>query len=193
MMAETSSLLSHLAGSRALPAPAPSSLEQEVVALFDELRAPLLRYLLSLRIAPSDAEEIVQEAFLLLFRHLRAEKRRDNLQGWLFGVAHNLALKHFTRVRREAGGDAALTAPPDVEPDPEERLQMLELQHNLLAVVRALPEQDQRCLSLRAEGLRYRDIARILGISLGSVANSVSRSLSRLSRGSTGRSFTDAR
>ena len=147
------------------------------------------------RVAVADrvAEEIVQEAFLLLFRPLRAEKRRDNLQGWLFGVAHNLALKHFTRVRREAGGDAALTDHPDVEPDPEERLQMLELQHDLLAVVRALPEQDQRCLSLRAEGLRYRDIARILGISLGSVANSVSRSLSRLSRGSTGRSFTDAR
>ncbi len=48
--------------------------------------------------------------------------------------------------------------------------------------LRAMPEQDQCCLSLRAEGLRYRDIAEVLGISLGSVANSLERALSRLAR-----------
>jgi RNA polymerase sigma-70 factor (ECF subfamily) len=35
---------------------------------------------------------------------------------------------------------------------------------------------------LRAEGLKYREIAALVGISLGSVANSVSRSLARLAR-----------
>jgi RNA polymerase sigma-70 factor (ECF subfamily) len=61
-------------------------------------------------------------------------------------------------------------------------MEVLERQQRLLAVVRAMPEQDQCCLSLRAEGLRYRNIAEILGISLGSVANSLERSLSRLAR-----------
>jgi RNA polymerase sigma-70 factor (ECF subfamily) len=51
-----------------------------------------------------------------------------------------------------------------------------------MAVARALPEQDQCCLTLRAEGLRYREIARVLGISVGSVANSLARALGRLSR-----------
>jgi len=55
-------------------------------------------------------------------------------------------------------------------------------QRRLLAVVRALPEQDRECLSLRAEGFRYREIAEILGISLGSVANAMARSLDKLSR-----------
>ena len=61
-------------------------------------------------------------------------------------------------------------------------MEVIERQQRLLAVVRAMPEQDQCCLSLRAEGLRYRDIAEVLGISLGSVANSLERSLSRLTR-----------
>ena len=39
------------------------------------------------------------------------------------------------------------------------------------------------CLSLRAEGLRYREIAEVLGISLGSVAASLEKSLSRLQAG----------
>lgn len=157
----------------------PSRLEEDVVALFDQLRTPVLRYLLSLRVAPPDAEEIVQEVFLLLFRHLRQHKPRTNLQGWVFKVAHNLALKHRTRARRyaEEPGDR-----PDTAPGPEERLETIERQRRLLAVVRAMPEQDQCCLSLRAEGLRYRDIAEVLGISLGSVANSLERALSRLAR-----------
>ncbi len=163
----------------------PSRLEEEVVSLFDQLRVPVLRYLLSFRIAAPDAEEIVQEVFLLLFQHLRQGKSAANLQGWVFKVAHNLALKHRTRTRRHADRFSHLAVSEvagSVTPGPDERMEVIERQQRLLAVVRAMPEQDQCCLSLRAEGLRYRDIADVLGISLGSVANSLERSLSRLTR-----------
>ncbi|MGA2714479.1 MAG: sigma-70 family RNA polymerase sigma factor [Bryobacteraceae bacterium] len=163
----------------------PSRLEEEVVSLFDQLRVPVLRYLLSFRVPAPDAEEIVQEVFLLLFQHLRQGKSAANLQGWVFKVAHNLALKHHTRARRHSDRFSHLALSEvagDVSPGPDERMEVLERQQRLLAVVRAMPEQDQCCLSLRAEGLRYRNIAEILGISLGSVANSLERSLSRLAR-----------
>jgi RNA polymerase sigma-70 factor (ECF subfamily) len=52
----------------------------------------------------------------------------------------------------------------------------------LLAVVQALPANDQQCLRLRAEGLRYREIATVLGMSLGAVSISLTRSLARLAR-----------
>jgi RNA polymerase sigma-70 factor (ECF subfamily) len=39
-----------------------------------------------------------------------------------------------------------------------------------------------RCPHLRAEGLRYREIADALGVSLGSVAQSLARSLEKLQR-----------
>ena len=74
---------------------------------------------------------------------------------------------------------------PDTAPafiGPEESLAARQRHQRLLAVVSALPEQDQWCLSLRAEGLRYREIAEVLGISLGSVAASLEKSLSRLTR-----------
>jgi RNA polymerase sigma-70 factor (ECF subfamily) len=48
------------------------------------------------------------------------------------------------------------------------------------AVLRALPEQDRFCLYLRAEGLRYREIAATLGISLGGVSIALARSLARM-------------
>jgi RNA polymerase sigma-70 factor (ECF subfamily) len=158
----------------------PSKLEEEVVALFEQHRNSLLRYLLSFRIAAPDAEEIVQEIFLSLFQHLRRGKSRANLHGWLFRVAHNLALK--TRIRAQRQSPAAPEDQMDRAPGPEERLEELQRQDRLLAVVKVLPELDRCCLSLRAEGLRYREIAEVLGISLGAVANSLEKSLSRLSR-----------
>ena len=158
----------------------PSRVEAEVMELFDELRAPLLRYQLSLGLPVQDAEEVVQEVFLALHRHLREGKSRSNLRAWTFTVAHNLALRSRMRSQRE---DAAMPEDAaDPSPGPEERLAASQRQAPLQAVVRALPEQDRLCLSLRAEGLRYREIARILGISLGSVANSLERSLARLIR-----------
>jgi RNA polymerase sigma-70 factor (ECF subfamily) len=95
-------------------------------------------------------------------------------------VAHNLALKNLSRARRQS-----IEPPPtqlDTSPGPEERVADRQRQDMLLAVVKALPELDQWCLSLRAEGLRYREIAEVLGISLGAVANSLEKSLSRLAR-----------
>jgi RNA polymerase sigma-70 factor (ECF subfamily) len=157
-----------------------SKLEEEVVAMFEQDRSPLLRYLLSFRIAAPDAEEIVQEVFLSLFQHLRRGKSRVNLHGWLFRVAHNLALKNRMKAQRQS--PAAPEAQMDSAPGPEEQLADLQRQDRLLAVVKALPEMDRCCLSLRAEGLRYREIAEVLGISLGAVANSLGKSLSRLSR-----------
>src|SRR5580658_2739978 len=76
-------------------------LEQQVIALFDQFRNPLLRYLSSFGLAPADAEEIIQEVFLSLFQHLQSGKSRENLRGWLFRVAHNLGLKRRCQTRRE--------------------------------------------------------------------------------------------
>ena len=65
---------------------------------------------------------------------------------------------------------------------PEELLEQTRTEQRIQAVIQALQEQDRRCLFLRAEGLRYREIAETLGISLGSVANSLERVIGKLSR-----------
>jgi RNA polymerase sigma-70 factor (ECF subfamily) len=138
-----------------------------------------------------DGEEIVQESFLLLFLHLQSGKSRQNLRGWVFRVARNLALKQRAanqlQMRRTVDFDETLPEQhADRNPNPEEQLRSRQRQSRLLAVVRALPEQDQSCLSMRAEGLRYREIAQALGISLGSVAASLARSLEKLGRADGG-------
>jgi RNA polymerase sigma-70 factor (ECF subfamily) len=169
------------------PASIHSSIEREVVGLFDELRDRLLRYLLCLGLSAHDGEDVIQESFLLLFQHLQRGKSRENLRGWVFRVSRNLALKRRTtnhsNLQKLVEFDENFSdGCHDLRPNPEERLAISQRQSQLLAVVRALPEQDRRCLYLRAEGLRYREIAEALGISLGSVAASMARLLTKLGR-----------
>jgi RNA polymerase sigma-70 factor, ECF subfamily len=166
--------------------------EAEVLALFDECGQPLLRYVGAFGVSAHDTEDVVQDVFLSLFRHVQLGRPRTNLRGWLFRVAHNLALKHRLRARkrqitegtdlsdvpvRTETGDFRSLAPSS---NPEERLASRQRQHRLLAVFRALPERDRRCLVLRAEGLRYREIAEVLDMSLGAVAKSLARSMTRM-------------
>jgi RNA polymerase sigma-70 factor, ECF subfamily len=167
------------------PATRGNCLEDEVVALFDRFRDPLLRYLSSFGLGFSDGEDIIQDVFLSLFQHLQCGKSRDNLGGWLFRVAHNLALKRRDRARRDldARAEAGIEdLASDPGPSPEDGLVSSQTQERMMAVVHALREQDRRCLCLRAEGLRYREIAELLHMSLGAVSLSLTRSLARVAR-----------
>jgi RNA polymerase sigma-70 factor, ECF subfamily len=164
----------------------PSEIECEVITHFEQFRDPLLRYVLSFGVSVHDAEEVTQEVFLSLFRHLQLRRSRHNLRGWIFRVAHNLALKqrHANQKSRDttASDWTIVERRFDPSPNPEEQVSFAQRRSRLLAVLRVLPEEDQCCLRLRAEGLHYREIASVLGISLGTVSMSLTRSLARLLR-----------
>jgi RNA polymerase sigma-70 factor, ECF subfamily len=163
-----------------------SELECEVVALFDEYRDRMLAFVTAFGLTGHDAEEVVQEVFLSLFRHLIAGRPRSNLRGWIFRVAHNLALKRrYANQQRQKWiepEDSRETPFYDPSPTPEEHAVCAQRRQRMLSAVKALSEQDRLCFTLRADGLRYREIAHVLGISLGSVALSLTRSITRLMR-----------
>src|ERR1700683_650440 len=104
----------------------PSEIEREVMNLFDQFRNPLLPYVLSFGVPVHDAEEIIQEVFLGLFRHLQQRRSRKNLRGWIFRVAHNLALKqrHANQKShiRMASDPAIAEELADPSANPEEQL-----------------------------------------------------------------------
>jgi len=160
-----------------------SAIAQEVLGLFDQFQRPLLRYARSFGLSAHDAEDVVQEVFLALYRHLLQERSRRNLPGWLFQVAHNLTLKqcrtrrHGWRLQTAASTD---TEPVDRAANPEERMADAERHGRWTRVLHALSERDRQCVLLRAEGMTYRDIAAALDVSLGTVAKSMTRALARL-------------
>lgn len=168
-----------------------ASTQEDVLRLFDECAPGLRRYVSAFGLTTEITEDIVQEVFLELFRHLRLGRSRANLRGWISRVGHNLALKHRERAARrhrwEGTWDVELVDRViDPAANPEQQLADDRRVRRLRAVVLALPERDRQCLFLRAEGLRYRDIARTLDLSLGGVAKSLARSMTRLTNADEG-------
>jgi len=162
-----------------------AAIEDDVLALFDRFRDPLLRYVCGFGLPVAEAEDVVQEVFLALFRHLRRDGARTHLQGWLFKVAHNLALKRLARHRRDQARfveGSSTEAALDPRRDPEAQLARRQQHTRAAAVLNALGQRDRQCISLRGSGLRYREIAQVMGMSLGAVAKSLTRSIARLQR-----------
>src|SRR5208282_3184176 len=72
----------------------------EATTLYRELRKPLLRYLVCLGLSSDEAQDVAQDAFLSLHRHLSAGGSEQNIRSWLFRVAHNQARNHQTSYHR---------------------------------------------------------------------------------------------
>jgi RNA polymerase sigma-70 factor (ECF subfamily) len=165
---------------------APCTAEREVTELFDELRAPLLRYLSGFPLPPHDAEDVIQEAFLSLFQQMHRGRFVQRPRGWVFRAVHNLALKKRLRSRKDLESAASLVGAENCLADsglnPEDEFAFNRTRERMDAVVRALPEQHRWCLYLRAEGLRYREIGEILNMSLGAVCGCLQRSLALIGR-----------
>lgn len=163
-----------------------SDAEGTVLALFDDYQRPLTRYVMSLGLSTADAEDVVQDVFIALFRHLQRDRVNTNLPGWLFQVAHNLGLRHRRRGQRfwtpVTRVDALAQERIDPAADPETQLSDAEQRQQWQRVLQALPDRDRRCVVLRADGLSYRDIAAMLGVSLGAVAKSLTRAFDRFGR-----------
>jgi RNA polymerase sigma-70 factor, ECF subfamily len=173
----------------AFPSKTRAELEFVVVGLFDQFHGRVVNYVLTYGLTLPDAEDVVQETFLSLFRHLELGRSRSNLAGWIFRVAHNLALKkRRSSLRSGVIFDQHRVLEQQAAPDasPEAHFAFDQMHQRLRAVFEALPEQEKRCLHLRAEGLKYRDIARVLDISLGAVSTSLSRALARMTRATGG-------
>jgi RNA polymerase sigma-70 factor (ECF subfamily) len=153
----------------------------EVTALYRELREPLLRYLVCLGLSSDEAQDVVQDAFLSLHRHLASGGPQDNIRGWVFRVAHNQARNHQGSYHRRFVEplDSEIDARLD-EANPERVVLEKEKFRRLGEAIGLLTDSERECLLLRAEGLRYREISEVLGIPTSTVGDTIERAIRKL-------------
>ena len=165
----------------------PMTLNERVHALFDQLHVPVFRYLLRRTRDSGRAEDLTQETFLRLVRHLRENRVLENPKAWLFTVANNLAIdasrneSHFKDLD-EAHWKQIEDSSSEAQPDPERVMLQRERVDRLHIAVLNLTPLQRECLHLRAEGLRYREIAALLEISSSTVMDAVRRATIKLAR-----------
>ena len=163
------------------------TLGERVHALFEQLRVPVFRFLLRKTRDSGQAEDITQETFLRLFRHLREDRMLDNPKAWLFTVANNLAIdasRNESHVKDldETAWKKLEESRSGLQQDPEKLMLQRDRLDRLHIAVLNLTRLQRECLHLRAEGLRYREIAGLLEISPSTVMDAVRRATLKLAR-----------
>ena len=154
--------------------------EEEVEEIYRETRGAVCAYLLYLGVSDDRAQEVTQEVFLRLFQTMRNGVAIENVRAWSFRVAHNLGLKVRSRER------ALRLVAPDwdrfIHPSDSAERELLnrERKTRVAAALEELSPQQRNCLYLRSQGLRYREIAEVMGISASSVNEFLRRAIARL-------------
>jgi RNA polymerase sigma-70 factor (ECF subfamily) len=163
------------------------TLGEKVQSLFEQLRIPVFRYILRKTRDSGRAEDITQETFLRLFRHLRENRLLDNPKAWVFTVARNLAVdasrdESHIKDLDETTWKNIEESKSALQADPERLMLQHERLDRLHAAVLNLTPLQRECLHLRAEGLRYREIAGLLELSPSTVMDAVRRATLKLAR-----------
>jgi RNA polymerase sigma factor (sigma-70 family) len=130
------------------------------------------------------AEDLAHEAFLRLYQREQALPDEDQTRFWLIRVVKNLSLNHEKRRRRERKAVERLQrVEPPSEPSTED-LYLRETDQGLVRELLAqLPVGLRMPLVLKEyEGLTYREIGRILGITEGNVKVRVFRGREKLAQ-----------
>lgn len=143
-------------------------------ALTDLIAPRLLRYSARMLGDPVEAEDIVQETMLRLWR-VAPEWRDGQAQPmtWAFRVAANLCTD---RLRRRRGGVPEMPELPDDAPGMDARIMARARTEALQAALMRLPERQREAVILRhLEGLSNPEIATIMMVGVEAVESLTAR------------------
>lgn len=153
------------------------SVEDFVAEVYGVLRIPLISYVYHLLGSTRDAEDVVQVAFVRLFAQLSSGAEMRNVRGWLYCVAHNVAVEMGRSVSRR---ETLLRSWLPLHQESTDTLERDVIRRDRIKkALSILSEKEYQCLMLRAEGFTYKEIAEVIGTTDVAVSGALARGLKK--------------
>ncbi len=149
--------------------------------LYRALYEPVSRYIRRRVLSPSEAEDLVGQVFLRLLESLdRIDPRKGGVFTYTLSMARN-ALVDEARRRVGLVPEEAAAAIPDAGTGPLERLMGEENTERVRLELARLPAETRELLMLRfGDGLRFAEIAQVMGLNEAAVRQRTSRAVREL-------------
>jgi RNA polymerase sigma-70 factor, ECF subfamily len=162
-----------------------SRAQQGCKVSFDRLlrrfQSPVLQFFRR-RGANSDAEDLLQETFLRVYKDLAGYRRRGSFAAWLFTIARRVSISHH-RVARPESGNHSADGVASAAPEPWHAMAAEEDRRRLWALAQGILSVDEvTALWLYyTEDMPIADIARVLEKSRSAVKSMIFRARAKLS------------
>lgn len=150
--------------------------------LFFSFHPGLLRYAETLVQKIEIAEEVVQDVFYNVWKNREDIRITHSWKSYLYRSVYNNSMMHLRKTRREFSLDEGLFPEREGDaPDPFQELEFNEVSELVSETVSRLPERTREIFLLnRQEGLKYREIAERLSISVKTVEANMGKALKEL-------------
>ena len=141
------------------------------------LKDRLFRLAMRITLVREDAEDMVQETLIRLWKSMQEGTQIDNLEAFALTVCRNLCLDYMSRREQQnVAFDEELHDRPDATRSPYDDIVRSEQSARLNALINTLPEKQRTAMQLRdIEGRTYREIADIMQISESDVKVNIFR------------------
>jgi RNA polymerase sigma-70 factor, ECF subfamily len=159
--------------------------EVRVAVLYEAHREKIYRFLVGQGLDPAKAQELTQDVFVRLFVALKKGGEIESEQAWLYRVASKAAVDYWRREGRPMWVELdSIPALADTlssgDLTPEAAALKRQKLKRVAAELARLPRDQRLGIHLRMQGLRYREIAKILGVSIPTVSVLLSTAVERL-------------
>jgi RNA polymerase sigma-70 factor (ECF subfamily) len=156
---------------------------QALAEIYDRYAEQIYRYLCRYLGDASQAEDLTGEVFLKLLQVLNTRRApRERLGGWLYRVAHNLAMDCFRRQGQATAVPLEDSWIATGDP-PSEVVERRQIRQQVRSALCQLTADQQQVVLLRfGEGLKITQVAAMLGKSEGAVKVLQHRAIRRLRR-----------
>lgn len=149
--------------------------------LFERYYVRLCQYVYGFLLDKNDAEDVVQELFLTLWKNRGKIEMKENVGGYLYKMAKHLALNHLRS--RKQFSDISATQEQLALSYEDTQLESEEFRIALYDCIDRLPGRSREVLLLhRIKGLKQKEISEKLDISVKTIKNQIWSSLQKLKR-----------
>lgn len=149
--------------------------------LFQAIYSDLLQYAKRYVDREQDAQDILQDAFLHLWRRRDGLDPSRSLKSLLFVSVRNRALNHVRDAARRTNRQTTMDRQPSTLPSPEQESEAELLGNRIRGWIDQLPERRREAFRLsRYHGLSYKEVARVMDISVRTVERHIQLALSTL-------------
>ncbi|TWI83896.1 RNA polymerase sigma-70 factor (ECF subfamily) [Lacibacter cauensis] len=159
--------------------------QQAYRRLFIRLHKPLLRFAYGILKSNDDAEEVVSDVFINLWQKRQELTAIESPLLYIYTAVKNRALNVLAKQKRQEAADASQWLVPlnSVSFNPE---QLMISQETILRIRKAVDELPARCrlifLLIKEDGLRYREVAELLNISVKTVEAQMAIAMRRMAQ-----------
>jgi len=147
--------------------------------IWEDFKEPLKRFIAGRVVNEYDAEDILQEIFFKIHKHIGCLKEKSKVQAWVFQIARNAVIDHYRYQKTKA---QLSVVPEDIIDEP---VAIIDANQDIIPCLRSminyLPEKYRQAILLPVfEGLTQKELAEKLGLSLSEAKSRIQRARKEL-------------